>query len=366
MKKILFPALLFFVLACEDDESQNPLSGNWTSTSFNIDYYLKVNVTQDIFMGDYEGGIIASRYLNNNKEREIYLDIFSASTDVDITYVRITNQPLFTDSSPSGDNVTYDITDYTSNALNSFDTSFLRLSNYDTGYNAQFVGNSHLNYQLSLDKTEVRIDKDTVFYEIYTNQGNVIDSTSYFILDGVLKKKNATISANENFSVNSLLGDMGYRDLPQSVQLTLNEDGSGQEIVVNDNYTIANDFAWTSTDSTLSLLYDDVDGDGYGRQDFEYSINGSNLTLKQIEPFCDYSYSRSECESQINYMFDFGLQTGTFEDMWFELEGQFTSDNVASRKINRKQLEKSIFYDEKIMKAMKGWHAKIFGNKSHD
>ena len=42
---------------------------------------------------------------------------------------------------------------------NSFDTSFLRLSNYDTGYNAQFVGNSHLNYQLSLDKTEVRIDK---------------------------------------------------------------------------------------------------------------------------------------------------------------------------------------------------------------
>ena len=53
-------------------------------------------------MGDYEGGIIASRYLNNNKEREIYLDIFSASTDVDITYVRITNQPLFTDSSPQG------------------------------------------------------------------------------------------------------------------------------------------------------------------------------------------------------------------------------------------------------------------------
>ena len=366
MKKILFPSLLFFVLACEDDESQNPLAGNWTSTSFNIDYYLKVNASQDIFMGDYEGGIIASRYLNNNKEREIYLGIFSASTDIDITYVRITNQPLFTDSSPIGDNVTYDITDYTSNALNSFDTSFLRLSNYDTGYNAQFVGNSHLNYQLSLDKTEVRIDEDTVFYEIYTNQGNVIDSTSYFVLDGVLKKKNATISANENFSVNSLLGDMGYSDLPESVQLTLNEDGSGQEIVINDNYTIANDFAWTSTDSTLSLLYDDVDGDGYGRQDFEYSINGGNLTLKQIEPFCDDSYLRSECESQINYMFDFGLQTGTFEDMWFELEGQFTSDNVASRKINRKQLEKFIFYDEKIMKAMKGWHAKIFGKKSHD
>ena len=61
MKKILFPFLLFFVLACEDDESQNPLAGNWTSTSFNIDYYLKVNASQDIFMGDYEGGIIASR-----------------------------------------------------------------------------------------------------------------------------------------------------------------------------------------------------------------------------------------------------------------------------------------------------------------
>ena len=361
MKKIFISVLLFFVLSCEDDALESPLVGSWISTSFNIDYYLKVNTSQDIFVGDYEGGITASRYLNNNKERDIYLAFFSVFTDIDVTYVRITNQPLYNGSMPLGDDVVYDINDYTSNGLNSFDFSQLNIVNYDSGYNARFLGNSYLNYELSLDETQIRIDNDTVFYEIYTNEGSILDSTSYFILDGVLKKKNVTINANERLSVNSLLKNIDT--LPQSVQLKFNEDGTGKEIVVIDNFTEENEFAWSSTDSTISLFY--VFSPGYS-QEYEYFINESNLTLKQIEPYCGDNFTRSECENQINNMFDFGLQNGTFEDMWFELEGKFTSDNVASRKINRKQLEKSIFYDEKFLAAMKGWHSKIFGKKSPD
>ncbi len=361
MKKIFISILLFFVLSCEDDASKSPLVGSWTSTSFNIDYFLKVNTSQDIFVGDYEGEVIASRYLNNNKEREIYLGIFSSFTDIDRTYVRITNQPLYNGSRPSGDDVIYDINDYSSNGLNSYDFSQLNIFNYDSGYNARFVGNSYLNYELSLDKTQIRIDNDTVFYEIYTDQGNILDSTSYFILDGALKKKKVTISANESLSVNSLLESSDT--LPQSVQLKFNDDGTGKEIVVIDNFTEENDFAWSSTDSTVSLFY--VFSPDYS-QEYEFFINESNLTLKQIEPYCGDSFTRSECEKEINNMFGFGLQTGTFVDMWFELEVQFTSENVASRKINSNKFEKSIFYDEKIMTAMKGWHSKIFGKKSND
>ena len=58
-KLVLFISILL-IFACEDKEDGvNPLVGQWNMTNFSSGTYMRVNKTQDIFMGETEGSIEA-------------------------------------------------------------------------------------------------------------------------------------------------------------------------------------------------------------------------------------------------------------------------------------------------------------------
>ena len=79
MKKIIFFFSIFLIFACEDKEDEvNPLVGQWNMTNFSGGVYLKLNKTQEIFMGETEGSIEAKTISN-----EILTDTYN------LTEVRI-------------------------------------------------------------------------------------------------------------------------------------------------------------------------------------------------------------------------------------------------------------------------------------
>ena len=78
--KIKLIISIFLIFACEDkEEDVNPLVGQWNMTDFSSGTYMKLNKTQEIFMGDTEGSIQAKTISNG-----ITSDTYNL-TDVDIS-----------------------------------------------------------------------------------------------------------------------------------------------------------------------------------------------------------------------------------------------------------------------------------------
>ena len=364
MAHLVFLALFF--MSCEDDEEVSDLIGTWKMIDSELNLYLTVNKTQDIFSGKYDGSMSASRYINNAKNKDYALTNFNSISDIDMTYINITNQSLAFSDEVTGDRTVYSIRDYASNSLNQFDQSGLMVYSYESGFTSNFIGNNYLNYQLSNDQNEVTVNLDTLFFEAYTNEGAIIDSSSYVIIDGNLKKELSTVNANENFSMNSFFESMDYMMMPSSIEMTFKEDGTGKEIITDEEGIISSNFTWVSTDSTISIIYDDNEDndDDYeengGGLEFSYKIENSDLTVKQLDSFCDESISRSECEQEINYMFDLGIQSGTFIDMWTQIEVVMSKKSIASRKLNRPKLDNTYHHDKKALGAFNKWSKKLF------
>ena len=368
MKKIAHLVFLaLFFMSCEDDEELSDLIGTWKMIDSELNFYLTVNKTQDIFSGKYDGSMSASRYINNAKNKDYALTNFNSISDIDMTYINITNQSLVFSDQVTGDRAVYSIMDYASNSLNQFDQSGLMVYSYESGFTSNFIGNNYLNYQLSNDQNEVTVNLDTLFFEAYTNEGAIIDSSSYVIIDGNLKKKLSTANANENFSMNSFFESMDYMMIPSSIEMTFKEDGTGKEIITDEEGTMSSNFNWTSTDSTISIIYDEEDDDYYeengGGLEFSYRIQDGDLSLKQLDSFCDESISRSECEQEINYMFDLGIQSGTFIDMWTQIEVDMSKKSIASRKLSRPKIHNNYYHDKKALGAFTKWSNKFFFNK---
>ena len=77
--KIILIILTFLIFACEDKEDDvNPLVGQWNMTDFSSGTYMRLNKTQEIFMGDIEGSIEAKTISNG-----ITTDTYNL-TEVDI------------------------------------------------------------------------------------------------------------------------------------------------------------------------------------------------------------------------------------------------------------------------------------------
>ena len=98
--------MLLFLFACEDkEEDVNPLVGQWNMTNFSSGTYMRVNKTQEIFMGETEGSIEEKTISN-----EILTDTYN------LTEVRIDNNDdgTFIDVSEYANNysVDYNIRDF--------------------------------------------------------------------------------------------------------------------------------------------------------------------------------------------------------------------------------------------------------------
>ena len=74
MKRIIIG--LTFLLAlmntgCEEDNEINPLVGVWNMTEISGDLFIKVNKTQEIFLGHYEGSAVSYTHLTLPTNREV-------------------------------------------------------------------------------------------------------------------------------------------------------------------------------------------------------------------------------------------------------------------------------------------------------
>jgi hypothetical protein len=87
-------------MACEDKEEPNPLVGTWNMTSASGGVYIKVNKTQEIFMGLTQGSIEVSTISNgittqthalsqfnvNNSDDGLFINAYEYFENMDVNY----------------------------------------------------------------------------------------------------------------------------------------------------------------------------------------------------------------------------------------------------------------------------------------
>ena len=86
-KRVHFVFLLIFFIACEDKEESNPLVGTWNMTSASGGVYIKVNKTQEIFMGLTQGSIEVSTISNAITTQTHALSQFNVNNSDDGLFV---------------------------------------------------------------------------------------------------------------------------------------------------------------------------------------------------------------------------------------------------------------------------------------
>ena len=268
--KIILIISIFLIFACEDkEEGVNPLVGQWNMTDFSSGIYMKLNKTQEIFMGDTEGSIQA-KTISNGITSDTYnlTDVDISSYDGD-TYIDVYGY----DNNYSA---SYNINDY-SGSLSSYDESNFRVStqNSDGEYYST-------NFDYSISTNSLKIFPDTLYRKLYINGNEVWDSTRYAIVEGAIEQMTTMIQAGQNFLMDS---DMfGPIEFPDDLILILDEDGTGRIIEKMWGQTEEIEIKWEATDSTLSWNEECNDEDcDLEVVDFTFEISSTGLSLSNYQ-----------------------------------------------------------------------------------
>jgi len=240
MKKIIFFFSIFLIFACEDKEDEvNPLVGQWNMTNFSGGVYLKLNKTQEIFMGETEGSIEAKTISN-----EILTDTYN------LTEVRIDNNDdgTFIDVSEYANNysVDYNIRDFIG-SLDAYDESSLYI--YSNNINGDYYGT---NFDYTISTNSLKVFPDTLYRKLYINGNEVWDSTRYAVVEGSITQLTTLVEAGQDFLMD---GDEFEEILgPSELTLILNDDSTGRAIESFDGDTEENEIKWQATDRSADLV----------------------------------------------------------------------------------------------------------------
>jgi|MDSW01.1.fsa_nt_gb hypothetical protein len=317
MKKIIFFFSIFLIFACEDKEDEvNPLVGQWNMTNFSGGVYLKLNKTQEIFMGETEGSIEAKTISN-----EILTDTYN------LTEVRIDNNDdgTFIDVSEYANNysVDYNIRDFIG-SLDAYDESSLYI--YSNNINGDYYGT---NFDYTISTNSLKVFPDTLYRKLYINGNEVWDSTRYAVVEGSITQLTTLVEAGQDFLMD---GDEFEEILgPSELTLILNDDSTGRAIESFDGDTEENEIKWQATDSTFSWNYC-YDGDCTDEgPEFSYEISGTSLSLSIYQDMCEYF--DEYCDEIMNG--EYGVEMGTLEAFWMEMNVSLSSTQASKKAVNK-------------------------------
>ena len=324
--KIILIISTFLIFACEDKEDDvNPLVGQWNMTDFSSGTYMRLNKTQEIFMGDTKGSIQLKTISNGIITDNYSLTDFRIRNDDDGTFIDISEYT-------NNYSVNYSIRDYIE-SLDSYDESSLYI--YSNNSDAAYYST---NFDYSISTNLLKIRPDTLYRQLYINGNEVWDSTRYAIVEGAIEKTTEMVQAGQDFLMNSdeFGGDIGG---PDELTLILNDDGTGRAIEEFNGGKEDNEIKWVATDSTFSWNYcydGDCDGEG---PEFNYEISGTNLSLSVSQDICEDD--EENCDYMVNEMF--GVEFGTLEAFWLEMNVTLLSTQVAKKSVNKMFNKRSKF-----------------------
>jgi len=307
--------LLIIFMACEDKEELNPLVGTWNMTSASGGVYIKVNKTQEIFMGLTQGSIEVSTISNGITIQTHALSQFNVNNSDD---------GLFINAYEYFDNmdVNYYINDYIS-SLDQYDQSSVDIYTPNGYY--EYVG-TQFNYTWS--ENSFTVNADTVYRRLYIDGNYVMDSTRYAVASGTVTQIGTEIEANQNF----LMPDQLL--LPNDVTITINDDGTGEIEEYLQGFRERSDIEWEATDTTFIWRYcEEYDGeiecnDG---PEFMYQITGESLILSDHQDICE-EMGDDYCDQMMFYQY--GIEMGTLDSFWMEMEIIFSKKAATTKLTN--------------------------------
>ena len=330
MKKVFFVFLVLF-LSCEDDNEESPLVGVWEMNEMSGGLFLRLNKTQEVYLGTKEGKIEAKTYIDEKTNDTFSLTEFNVNKNQDGTFVIVRN----TYNENLQYSTSYYIDDY-AGTLDPYDQSRFTISSSDGYYN--YIG-TEFDYIAS--DISVKVSSDTVYRELYINNNLIIDSTRYTVLNGEIKKVSSTISANENYFINDQMF------FPDKIIFTLEEDGKGKIRETIGNETMESIIEWVATDSTFQWNYCYEDGP-FGEPDcqgggpiFKYAMNGNSLALSLYQDQCA-SMPDGFCDEMMNLQY--GIEIGTLDALWIEINITFSK---IENKVFKKMADKNSVKDKK-------------------
>jgi hypothetical protein len=339
--KIILIISTFLIFACEDkEEDVNPLVGQWNMTDFSSGTYMKLKKTQEIFMGDTEGSIQA-KTISNGITTDTYnltdIDIYGGDGD---TYIDVYGY----DNNYSA---YYTINDY-SGSLSSYDESNFRVStqNSDGEYYST-------NFDYSISPNSLKIFPDTLYRKLYINGNEVWDSTRYAIVEGAIEQMTTMIQAGQNFLMDS---DMfGPIEFPDDLTLILDEDGTGRIIEKMWGQTEEIEIKWEATDSTLSWNEECNDEDcDLEVVDFTFEISSTGLSLSNYQNMCElFEQMGGEGTCDLVMNDEFGVEMGTLEAFWMEMNVTFSENQVAKKSVNKMLNKRSKFGNYSFINGLK-------------
>ena len=323
IKKILFIFFLILI-GCEDDNEESPLVGVWEMNEMSGGLFLRLNKTQEVYLGTKEGKIEAKTYIDEKINDTFSLTEFNVNKNQDGTFVVVRN----TYNENLQYSTSYYIDDY-AGSLDQYDESRFTISSSDGYYN--YTG-KEFDY-IASDKS-VKVSSDTVYRELYINNKIIIDSTRYTILNGEIKKVASTINANENYFMNDQMF------FPDKIIFTLEEDGKGTIRETIGNETMESMIEWVATDSTFQWNYCYEDGP-FGKPDcqgggpiFKYTMNGNSLVLFLYQDQCALMPD-GFCDEMMNLQY--GIEIGTLDAFWSEINITFSkTENKVFKKMRTK------------------------------
>ena len=339
--KIILIILTFLIFACEDKEDDvNPLVGQWNMTDFSSGTYMRLNKTQEIFMGNIEGSIQAKTISNGIITDNYSLTDFSIYNDDDGTFIDVSEYT-------NNYSVNYSIWDYIG-SLDSYDESSLYI--YSNNSDAAYYS-TNFDYFISTNLLKIR--PDTLYRKLYINGNEVWDSTRYAIVEGAIEQKSTIVQAGQNILMD---GDMFVpMESPDDITLIFEDDGTGRIIEKMWGQTEEIEIKWEATDSTLSWIEECNDDECDDELvSFTFEISSTGLSLSNYQDMCelyDQMGGAGTCDLIMND--EFGVEMGTLEAFWIEMNVSFSKNQAAKKSVNKMLNKKSKFGNYSFINGLK-------------
>ena len=151
------------------------------------------------------------------------------------------------------------------------------------------------------------------------------------------------IQAGQNFLMDS---DMfGPMEFPDDLTLILDEDGTGRIIEKMWGQTEEIEIKWEATDSTLSWNEECNDEDcDLEVVDFTFEISSTGLSLSNYQDMCElFEQMGGEGTCDLVMNDEFGIEMGTLEGFWMEMNITFSENQVAKKSVNKMLNKRSKF-----------------------
>ena len=209
------------------------------------------------------------------------------------------------------------------------------------------------NFDYFISTNLLKIRPDTLYRKLYINGNEVWDSTRYAIVEGAIEQKSTIVQAGQNILMD---GDMfGPMESPDDITLIFEDDGTGRIIEKMWGQTEEIEIKWEATDSTLSWIEECNDDECDDELvSFTFEILSTGLSLSNYQDMCEFieqMAGQGACDIVMND--EFGVEMGTLEALWMEMNVTFSENQVAKKSVNKTLNKRSKFGNYSFINGLK-------------